>query len=473
MPHWWVLTWVVYGYSLTFSGTGRFIGDLHLAFLGFLGDPSKSVLGTAYPGAPTIPQMLFVAYQGTFAIITPALISGTFAERMRFPAFALLMLLWSTVIYIPVAHWVWGGGWIAAMGGLDFAGGTVVHISSGISALVTAIYLGHRFGHGHEPLSPHSLPMTVTGAGLLWFGWFGFNAGSAGAANELATTAFVNTNTAAAAAALAWMLVERLKGGRPTMLGAASGAVAGLAAVTQAAGYITPPVAILIGVLGGIVCYTAVSLKPKLGYDDALDVVGVHMVAGTLGAMFTGIFASKLINGSIMLEGGWQLFGVQTLAILAVYAYCGVGTLILLVVVNAICTVRADQDEELMGLDLAQHSERAYQLNTGEYLTYVPGREPKSASLPPAIPDRFTIELSGIDPDAISARWRTLCQDNGTPPTVEFNAVYPHLTTVRNRSFNFRSGDRQLAKRSLELLFLSVSPTVSARILETVEAGRN
>jgi ammonium transporter, Amt family len=360
------VTWVLYGYSLAFGpDVGGFIGST--ANFGL-----ANILGTASSVAPTIPQMLFVVYQATFAIITPALISGTFAERLRFPAFALYMLLWSTFIYNPLAHWVWGGGWIGAqIGALDFAGGTVVHISSGISALVTALYLGKRDGYPHSAMAPHNLPLSVIGASLLWVGWFGFNAGSAVSSGELAATAFVNTNTAAAAATLGWMAAEWARNGKPTMLGGASGAVAGLVAVTPAAGFVTPMAALVIGILAGVLCYAAVSLKPRFGYDDALDVVGVHMVGGTLGAMLTGVFATKTVNPAIPtltvtgLDGGLlygypALMGKQFIAVLATYVFCGVGTFVLLTIINAITPLRAAVDDERMGMDLSQHSESAY-----------------------------------------------------------------------------------------------------------------
>ncbi len=359
------VTWVLYGYSLAFGpDVAGWIGSP--AFFGLSG-----ILGTASAVAPTIPQMLFVIYQATFAIITPALISGTFAERLRFPAFALYMLLWSTFLYNPLCHWVWGGGWIGAkIGALDFAGGTVVHISSGVSALVTALYLGKRQGYPDTAMPPHNLPFSVIGASLLWVGWFGFNAGSAVSSGELAATAFVNTNTAAAAAALGWMGAEWMRNGKPTMLGGASGAVAGLVAVTPAAGFVTPMASLIIGILAGIICYGAVSLKPSFGYDDALDVVGVHMVGGTLGALLTGVFATKDVNPAIPtltlgLDGG-LLYGYpglmmkQIIAIVATYVFCGLGTFIILSIINAVTPLRPEVDDERMGLDLSQHSETAY-----------------------------------------------------------------------------------------------------------------
>ena len=359
------VTWVIYGYSMAFgTSQGGLVGGMD--FIGL-----KNILGTASAVAPTIPQILFVAYQCTFAIITPALISGTFAERMSFPAFALYTLLWSTFIYNPLCHWVWGGGWIATqIGALDFAGGTVVHISSGVSALVTALYLGKRMGYPHQPMPPHNLAFSVLGAALLWVGWFGFNAGSAVSSGELAATAFINTNTAAAAATLAWMAAEWMRGGKTTILGAASGAVAGLVCITPAAGFVTPMASIVFGLAAGAVCYSAVSLKPTFGYDDALDVVGVHMVGGTLGALLTGVFATKTVNAavptlSLGLDGG-LLYGYpgmvvkQVLAIAATYIFCGVGNLVILIIVNAITPLRPLADDESLGLDLSQHSEQAY-----------------------------------------------------------------------------------------------------------------
>jgi Amt family ammonium transporter len=358
------VTWVLYGYTLAFGPTvGGIFGGLD--FLGLVG-----VAGTASAVAPTIPQVLFAVYQATFAIITPALISGTFAERMRFPAFALFMLAWSTFIYNPLAHWVWGGGWIGTqVGALDFAGGTVVHISSGISALVTALYLGKRLGYPSEPMPPHNLPLTVVGASLLWVGWFGFNAGSAVASSELASFAFVNTNTAAASAALGWMLAEWGRSGKPTILGAASGAVAGLVCITPAAGFVTPLASILIGAAGGVGCYFAVSMKPRFGYDDALDVVGVHMVGGTIGALLTGVFATKDINSAIptlsgldggLLYGHPQMVVQQSIAVVATYLFCGIGTYVILTIIDRTVGLRADEQSETAGLDLSQHSEQAY-----------------------------------------------------------------------------------------------------------------
>src|SRR5574337_1063023 len=306
----------------------------------------------------------YMIYQMMFAVITPALITGAVAERMKFSAFLLFTVLWATLIYDPLAHWVWGmGGWLRKMGALDFAGGTAVHISSGISALVASLIVGRRRGHPGEPMPPHNLTMTVTGAALLWFGWFGFNAGSATAANRLATNAFVVTHLATAAAALAWMFAEWSSRGKPTVLGAASGAVAGLVAITPASGYVGPMSAIVIGAGGGILCFSACMLKARLGYDDSLDVVGVHGVGGTWGALATGLFASKAINPDAadgLFFGNPHQFVIQVIAVLACMLLAFVGTVILLKLVDALVGLRISGEEEQIGLDLTQHEENAY-----------------------------------------------------------------------------------------------------------------
>src|SRR5919112_845329 len=317
--------WVLWGYSLAFGpSVGGVIGSLSWVGLNGVGqEPNPDY-------AATIPHYAFMAFQMMFAVITPALITGAFAERKRFKAFVLFSLLWATFVYAPLAHWVWAvGGWIRELGALDFAGGLVVHISSGVSALVAAMVLGHRVGLGKEKMEPHDLTMTVLGAGLLWFGWFGFNAGSALAANGLAATAFVTTNTAAAMGALAWVTVAWAHKGHPSVLGAAAGAVAGLVAITPAAGFVTPTSAILIGLGGGVVCYVAIQLREKLRVDDALDVWAVHGVGGTWGAIATGIFASSAVNSAGkdgLLYGNPGLFVNQIIAVLATWIFCGVMT---------------------------------------------------------------------------------------------------------------------------------------------------
>ncbi len=371
--------WVLWGYSLAFGpDKGHVIGSL--AWLGLHGVGSAP--NADY--APTIPHQTFMIYQCMFAVITPALITGAFAERMKFSAFFLFSLLWATLVYDPLAHMVWGtGGLIGKVwGALDFAGGTVVHISSGTSALVCAIVLGKRLGFGSDPMPPHNMPFVVTGAALLWFGWFGFNAGSALAANALATSAFVATNTATAAASLSWMLAEWIGRGKPTVLGAASGAVAGLVAITPASGFVAPMPALVIGAAAGVLCYGACNLKTVLGwYDDALDVVGVHGVGGSWGAIATGLWASAAVNPAAFKSGGgaavsqglfisgeWGLLGYQALAVLVSYALAVVGSIVCLTITGAVTGgIRVPDDDEFAGLDLSQHSENAYAFGTGGY----------------------------------------------------------------------------------------------------------
>jgi Amt family ammonium transporter len=352
--------WVLWGYSLAFGpDKGGILGGLEWIGLRGVGlDPG--------PYSDTVPHQAFMIFQLMFAIITPALITGAFAERMKFSTFIVFTLAWATLVYDPLAHWVWGvGGWLRNLGALDFAGGTVVHISSGISALAAAIVVGKRRGYGHEPMPPHNLPLTVAGAALLWFGWFGFNAGSALTAGKLATSAFVVTNTATAAAALGWMFTEWASRGKPTVLGAASGAVAGLVAITPASGYVSPMASIVIGAIAGFLCYSACNLKTKLGYDDSLDVVGVHAVGGTWGALATGLFATKTINeagGDGLFYGNPGQLGVQIVAILASWVLAFVMTFIILKVLDALMGLRVSREDEEAGLDLSQHSETAYTL---------------------------------------------------------------------------------------------------------------
>jgi Amt family ammonium transporter len=304
-------------------------------------------------------------FQGMFAIITPALIIGAFAERMKFPAFLAFILLWATFIYDPLAHWVWGAdGWLKELGVLDFAGGTVVHVNAGIAGLVTALLIGKRVGYNGKAPPPHNLPFVVLGTGLLWFGWFGFNSGSALAANGIAAGAFVATNTAAVAAGLAWAILEWLVAGRPTMLGTVTGVVAGLAAVTPASGFIGPLPAIAIGVVASVLCYLAVTIiKPRLGYDDSLDAFGVHGIGCVWGVLATGLFASKAINASgadgLLAGNPHQLF-IQLIAVVVTLVYSGLGTLVIYKVVDRVIGIRVSEKEENIGLDLTQHREGAY-----------------------------------------------------------------------------------------------------------------
>jgi ammonium transporter, Amt family len=353
------IQWVLFGYSLAFSPGNFLIGSLH--WVGLCG-VSASQPYAAY--SATVPHQAYMIFQCMFAIITPALITGAFAERMSFRAFLLFSLLWTTLIYDPLAHWVWGvGGWIHQLGALDFAGGTVVHISSGVSALAAALLIGRRRGYPREPMLPHNLTLTLTGAGLLWVGWFGFNAGSAVAATGLAVSAFIATHIGASAAALSWLLVEWWTVGKPTVLGAASGAVAGLVAITPASGYVGPMSSMIIGLVAGALCYSAVRLKPRLGYDDALDVVGVHAVGGIWGALATGLFASAIVNpggANGLFFGNPRQLLIQLVAVLTSIGFAFVGSAILLKIVDAVVGLRVDDEAEVMGLDISEHDENAY-----------------------------------------------------------------------------------------------------------------
>ena len=352
------LFWVLLGYSLAFGpDVNGVIGSLAWVGLSGVGLSPHPVYG------PTIPHQAFMVFQLMFAAITPALITGAFAERMKFGALLLIALLWSLLIYCPVAHWVWGGGWLAGLGALDFAGGAVVHISSGISALVCALVLGARQGYGTDYMAPHNLPMVLLGTGLLWVGWFGFNAGSALGANETAVVAFVATHTAAVAAALSWMAVEWWHRGTPTVLGIASGAVAGLAMVTPGAGFVSPFSALFMGLVAGGLSYVAIMKKGGFGYDDSLDVVGIHGVAGIGGILLTGLLASKGVNAAGadgLLHGNAAFFAVQAVVVVVVGVFSAVGTWVILKAVDRLVGLRVLPEEERMGLDLSQHNERAY-----------------------------------------------------------------------------------------------------------------
>ena len=349
--------WVLIGYTMTFGA------DIN-GFIGSLDKIGLTGVGMNVLENGTIPELAFVAFQCMFAVITPALITGAFAERMKFAAFALFILLWAIFIYNPMAHWVWGGGFLAELGALDFAGGLVIHILSGVSGLTLCILLGKRRGYGRTAMLPHNLPMTVLGASLLWFGWFGFNAGSALGANALAANAFVASQAAAAAATVSWVLTEWKINGKPTILGAASGCIAGLVAITPAAGFVAPMPAVIIGLVGGIVCYFAVAvLKEKLGYDDALDAFGVHGIGGTWGAIATGIWATTDVNpagANGLFFGETHLFTAQLISIVVAYVLAIAGSYILYKIVSLIMDVRADETEELTGLDISEHGERGY-----------------------------------------------------------------------------------------------------------------
>jgi Amt family ammonium transporter len=347
--------WVLIGYTLAFGpDKAGLIGGLD--FIGL-----RHVGALPSPYAPTVPATAFMVYQMMFAIITPALIAGAFAERMKFSGYLMLIGLWSVLVYAPVAHWEWGGGFLGAsgVGALDFAGGAVVHANAGAAALATAIYLGKRRGHGTDDMTPHNVPFVILGAGILWFGWFGFNAGSALSANALASSAFVNTQLGAAAAVFGWIVPERMRTGRVTTIGVATGAVAGLATITPAAGFVQPLAALVIGLLAGYLCFQAVAFKDRLGYDDSLDVVGVHMVGGVIGVLLTGAFASLAINTAGAAAGLGQV-GKQAVLDLVTVVYSFVATLAILKVTDLTLGLRVTDEHEEAGLDLSQHGEVGY-----------------------------------------------------------------------------------------------------------------
>ena len=349
------IQWILFGYSLAFGDDiGGFIGNLKFFAL--------SGVDLAPSGfADTIPHQAFMVFQMMFAIITPALISGAIAERMKFSTYIVFILLWSTLVYDPLCHWVWGGGWIGSMGALDYAGGLVVHISSGVAGLACALVLGKRKGYPKEPMTPHNVTMVVLGAAMLWFGWFGFNAGSALSSGAGSTGAFVTTQIATGAALLGWILAEWAHGGKPTVVGAASGAVAGLVAITPAAGWVGPISSIAIGGGAGVICYIAVVAKTKIGYDDSLDAFGIHGIGGTWGAIATGLFAVAAVGGvdGLFFGNPGQLM-TQLISVAATWAYAFIVTVIILKVLDATMGLRVTEEEEVQGLDISQHGESGY-----------------------------------------------------------------------------------------------------------------
>jgi Amt family ammonium transporter len=355
------LEWVYIGYSMSFGpDVGGIVGDLSwFALNGVTNEPSADY-------ATTIPQTVFMIYQCMFAVITPALITGAFAERVRFGPFVVFSVLWAVLVYNPVCHWIWGGGWMASLGPngvLDFAGGLVVHVTCGAAALAAVLVIGPRRGFGRENYLPHNLPMTMLGTGLLWFGWFGFNGGSALAADKVAATAFVATHLAGMSGMAMWTVMEWIKIGKPTTLGAASGAIAGLATITPAAGFVGPNSAIIIGLIAGIVCYFAVNAKARLGYDDSLDVVGIHGVGGLVGTLLLGVFASRAVNPAGvdgLLAGSATQLGYQALGVVIVTGYAFVVSWIILKVIHATMGLRVEEENEVRGLDYTEHSEAAY-----------------------------------------------------------------------------------------------------------------
>jgi Amt family ammonium transporter len=424
-----------------------------------------------FPGTDC-PLYLHAMFQGMFAIITVALISGAFAERVKFGAYCLFAVLWTTLVYDPLAHWVWSvawspeakPGWLAAMGALDFAGGTVVHIAAGASGLACTLLLRKRLGYGQITFHPNSMVLTLLGAGLLWFGWFGFNGGSAVASNALAVSALTATQVAAAAASLAWMAIEWLHRGKPTALGFASGLVAGLVAVTPASGYVTPGGALAIGALAGIVCYWAVAAKSRLKYDDSLDAFGIHGVGGFLGAILTGAFCSAALwrfgsGGAadafpgVMKDGALAQLQVQLIAALVSAAYAFLVTAVLVVLIDKTVGFTCSADDEGAGLDLSQHGETGFDMgpdvDAGAVVV------PKAATAPPlnGHTKRFTVVIDGPGEDRLMAAWSRLCQAGDAPPPREFAAIYPYVTTVKGNRFRFRGGDPVVLKDQLKKLF--------------------
>ena len=370
--------WVLVGYTLAFGpDRGGVIGGLTFWGLRGVGQAPSEAYAT------TVPHLAFSMYQLMFAIITPALITGAVAERMRFSAYVLFLALWSLLVYAPVAHWVFADGWLglAGVGALDFAGGTVVHINAGAAALAAIIYMGRRKGFGREAFVPHNVPMVITGAAILWFGWFGFNAGSALGANGLAASAFAATHVATAAAVIGWLIPEWIRHGKATTVGAATGAVAGLVAVTPAAGFVEPWAAVVIGLAAGVVCFYAVNMKSRIGYDDSLDAVGVHMVGGIVGALLTGVLASTAVNA---FAGGAGQLGKQVVAVGVTLIFSFVATMVILKVIDVLVGVRVSEDEEVVGLDLSQHSEVGYTFGDrgGTVTGSSPERRPASPTGP-------------------------------------------------------------------------------------------
>jgi Amt family ammonium transporter len=460
------IQWVLFGYALAF-------GDSNGGWLGW----SEKYLGLngvmpndLFPGTK-IPVFVHCMYQGMFAIITPALISGAIAERVRFGPYCLFILLWAVLVYDPLAHWVWAvnadgkpAGWLGKMGALDFAGGTVVHVSAGFSALAAILLLKKRRGYPEHPIHPNSMVLTLTGAGLLWFGWFGFNGGSALGSNALAGMALTASQVAAAAAALSWMVAEWIHRGKPTALGLASGLVAGLVAVTPASGFVTPPGALMIGLIAGVVCYAAVCLKPSFKYDDSLDAFGVHGVGGFLGAVLTGVFVVKAAvnaaNGNTdavgtLADGRASQVVVQLIAAAIAAAYGFAATLVLVKVIDATLGFNLDAKSEIDGLDQSEHGEVGFDF--GPTLAETPSEaalhEPRPASVPPNGKRHFTVVVDGPSKGELMHAWSNLCQAGHAPPAPEFRAVYPFVTTVQGNRFNFRGGDPSLMRETMQRLF--------------------
>ncbi len=478
--------WIAVGYCLAFgeSWNGLIGWSPELIFLS--GKSSTDML----PGS-NIPIYAHVMFQGMFAIITPALISGAIAERIRFAPYCLFLLLWATFVYCPLAHWVWAldwyhaapvdaakglgasaVGWLGQKGALDFAGGTVVHIAAGLSGLAAILVLRKRLGYPEHSMQPNSMVLTLTGAGLLWFGWFGFNGGSAGGSTTLAASAFSATQAAAAAAGLSWMLAEWLHKGKPTALGLASGIVAGLVAVTPASGYVLIWGGLAIGAIAGVVCYAAVCLKPRFKYDDSLDAFGVHGVGGFLGAVLTGVFCYKITHagaevgapGLLGPEASTDQLVIQFIAAGSAVVYTFVVSLILVKVVDLLLGVTPEPRAETEGLDRTEHGEIGFDLGPAlELSPLTAATEPRPADVPPNGGRRFSMVIDGVSGADLMNAWSALCQRGKAPPSEDFKAIYPNVTTVQGNRFRFRGGDPERMKASLERVLRERLPAATPK----------
>ena len=478
------IQWLLFGYAIAF-------GESHDGWLGWSSDfvGLQNVLSNkVFPGTH-IPILVHCMYQGMFAIITPALISGAVAERIRFGPYCLFILLWATLVYDPLAHWVWAvdangqpAGWLGKLGALDFAGGTVVHVAAGLSGLAAILALRKRLGYPEHAIHPNSMVLTLLGAGLLWFGWFGFNGGSALGSNGQAGSALAASQIAAAAAALSWMIVEWVHKGKPTALGVASGIVAGLVAITPASGFVTPLGALAIGLVAGIVCYAAVALKPFFKYDDSLDAFGVHGVGGFLGALLTGVLASEVFwragSGSTdplgaLKDGRMAQIWAQLTAALVAVVYSFVVTYVVVKAIDWSWGFCLDNRSESEGLDRSEHGEVGFDLGPAlELIREQPLHEPRPAAVPPNGQRRFTVVVEGADSADVTHTWSELCQAGPTPPAAEFRSVYPYLTTFQDNRFHFRGGDPELIRQSLERLLRDRLKEKGTRIQTYSEFGK-
>jgi len=466
--------WMAVGYGLAFGPSyGGVIGWSNDLFFLWNIEPSKVLPGT------DIPVYVHMIYQGMFAIITPALISGAVAERIRFKPYCIFLVLWIALVYCPLAHWVWAQdwfvpvsgatkptgetaiGWLGHLGALDFAGGTVVHVAAGLSSLAAIVLLRKRIGYPEHAMHPNSMVLTLVGAGLLWFGWFGFNGGSGLQSGALAGSAFAATQAAAAAAGLSWMLIEWWHKGKPTALGLASGVVAGLVAVTPASGYIFPWGGLAIGVIAGLVCYGAVCLKPRFGYDDSLDAFGVHGVGGFLGAVLTGVFCFTAVNkagangliASDVLSDGLKQVGIQLVAATASVVFTFGMSFLLVKFIDQLMGFTLAPKEESDGLDRSEHGEVGFDLGLAlESVPEAPAHEPRAALVPPNGQKRFTVVVDGADTAELKKTWSELCGAGAAPPPPEFRAVYPYMTTVQGNRFRFRGGDPKAMSDNLRTL---------------------